>query len=55
MRGFGDYDDLLSAMVLLGILVGAAAAGHLILPRLPERHRSSETPRKPFVSHRASS
>ena len=43
MHGFGDYDDLVSATLLLVLLVGAAAAGHLLLPRLPERHRSRET------------
>lgn len=43
MHAFGDYEDLVSTAVLLVVLVTAAASGHLLLPRLPARHRSTET------------
>ena len=43
MHGFGDLDDLVSAALPLMLLVGAAMAGHLLMPRLPEKHRSRET------------
>lgn len=40
---FMGFDDAGSAALLLVLLGGAAGLGHVILPRLPEHHRSPQT------------
>ncbi len=43
MLFFEQLADLSWSILLLLLLLGASAAGHMLLPRLPERHRSRET------------
>ena len=43
MASFANFADFGSAVELFLLLLAAVALGHLMLPRLPERHRSRET------------